>query len=151
MIFSLLLKTFSSMLISLSFAILFQIRGKNIIFTAINGGIGFFIYTLCTPFGHFFAPLFASMAIMLYSEIFARARKTPATVFLGAALIPIVPGGSLYNTMLQALAGNPTEALGYFYTAIVETAAMALGIVLVSSIVQAFFKIRNSHKNKKIS
>lgn len=151
MILTLLFHTFLSILISLSFAFLFQIRGKNIFFTAINGGIGFFLYTVCAPFGHFFAPLFASMAIMLYSEIFARTRKTPATVFLGAALIPIVPGGSLYNTMLQALAGNPSEALGYFYIAIVETAAMALGIVLVSSIVQAFFRIKNTRKSKKIS
>lgn len=138
-----------SMVISLAFSILFEVRGKNLIFTAINGGIGYFIYIIAAPSGSFFAPLLASMAIMLYSEIFARIRKAPATVFLAPALIPIVPGGSLYNSMLQALAGSPEEALNFFYTAFLETAAIALGIVLISSIVLAIFKIKGFYKKKK--
>jgi len=42
----------------------------------------------------------ATIAIALYAEIMARFTKSPTTIYLAVALIPLVPGGGIYYTML---------------------------------------------------
>ena len=42
----------------------------------------------------------ASVVLTIYAEILARVVKCPATLFLVTAAVPLIPGGSLYNTCL---------------------------------------------------
>ena len=41
----------------------------------------------------------STVAITLYAECMARIHKTPVTVFLVSATIPLIPGAALYRTM----------------------------------------------------
>lgn len=132
---NLLFNIIAGIIASAAFSILFQTRGINILIAALNGGIGYLVYLLLDFFGLFYAILFASMAIMIYAEIFARVRKAPVTIFLVPALIPIVPGGDLYNGMTNLVAGLPGNSISLLYSAFYKTAAIALGIILVSSVV----------------
>ena len=45
----------------------------------------------------------AAAILQIYAECMARRQKTPVTVFLVAAMIPMIPGGPLYHTMEAAL------------------------------------------------
>ncbi len=130
------LRVFFAMVASAAFGVIFQVRGKNILFAGLSGGVGFFVYLFMYPTSGFAASFLASAAISIYAEFMARRRKTPSTMFLIAGLIPIVPGGGMYNCTLRALEGNLYEAAVIGSQTVVEAGAIAVGIIAVSSIVK---------------
>ena len=90
---------------SLGFAMLFQMRGRNLWFASLGGLLAWGVY-LGLGRGTsniYLCAIGASFAMTVYSEIMARKRKTPVTVFLVASSIPLIPGGGLYRTMSAAM------------------------------------------------
>ena len=71
-----------------------------------------------------------------YSEIAAKIAKTPATVFLLPALIPLVPGGSAYYAML-ALVQNQFSIMRQYALVTAQWAmGLSAGICVVAVIRQ---------------
>ena len=121
---------------SCAFSVLFGVRGQHILYAGIDGLIGYTVYLLVLPLGSIPALLLASASLALFAEITARVRKAPATVFLAAGLIPLVPGGGIYNSVLKALEGAPAEAATLLYNTLLEAGAIAVGIIIVSSLLK---------------
>ena len=96
-----LLTAFGSFMATLGFGILFNIKGKKLILAGLGGMIGGVTYTLLKQngFNEVGSLFLASAAFSLYSELLARLCKTPVTTFIVCALIPLVPGGGMYETM----------------------------------------------------
>ena len=120
-------------LASFAFAVLFGVKGKNILLSGLNGALSYLAFSLCalsSPLLGFFA---GGITMALFSEVFARVCKKPATLFLVPGLIPLVPGATLFNSILTALEHNPSGAVTLFYQMLLETGAIALGIILLSS------------------
>ena len=136
---------------SFAFGILFNTRGKKLIFAAICGALGWFVYKFSLLLGYTdITSLFlASISLSIYSEIFARVLKTPVTTFVIAALIPLVPGGGMYYTMVEAISGNIMKSLETGIKTMASAGALALGIVLVSTITKTITIIR-INKSKSI-
>lgn len=87
-----------------------------------------------------FLAAFASTALAtVFSEIYARTRRAPATVILSPAVIPIVPGADLYYTMKYAISGELTLAGEYLGKALAIGLGIAAGIVVVTIIVRMTF------------
>lgn len=128
-----------SFLASLGFGILFNIKGKKLILAGIGGAIGAIIYHICLRSGlsEMMAMFGGSIALSLYSEIFARVCRTPVTTFLICALIPLVPGGGMYRTMLAAIQGNVILALTIGIDTIAIAGILVLGILMVSAVMKA--------------
>ena len=139
---------FSSFLASLGFGILFNIKGKNLILAGIGGAIGGMVYKLVLFLGASeMIPMFSgSVVFSLYSEILARVCKTPVTTFIICALIPLVPGGGMYRTMQQAIAGNIDKALAIGLNTISIAGVLVLGILLVSTLMRAFYHMQKERK-----
>ena len=78
---------------SLGFGIIFNIKGKNLIFAAIGGGLSWFFYLFLTQnkISPILSLFIASIIFSIYSEICARYLKTPVTTLVICALIPLVP------------------------------------------------------------
>ncbi len=133
---------------SLCFGVLFQVRGRNLICAAVAGCVCWFGYGITRHViqAELLAYFVAAAATTLYAEMFARLLRAPAIVFLAVGIIPLVPGGGIYRTMLLSIRGTPDEALAECIKTIQIAGAMAVGIVIISSIVRTFW-----HKNKKIS
>ncbi len=91
----------AALLGSLGFAILFNIRGKKVIFATIGGFLSWAAYlaAACIDVNPYFCGFIATVLTTLYAEIMARVLKTPVTVFLVSATIPLIPGASLYRAM----------------------------------------------------
>lgn len=121
---------------AMAFGLLFNIRGKNIVFAGLNGALGYGVYLLLGGFQNYVSIFFASCAISLYAEIFARLRKAPASTFLIAAMIPLVPGGGIFQTFLYLLGGDAAEAVSKGLETLLEAGAICVGIVVVSSLVR---------------
>ena len=139
---------FSSFLASLGFGILFNIKGKNLILAGIGGAIGGMVYKLVLFLGgsEMIAMFLGSVVFSLDSEILARVCKTPVTTFIICALIPLVPGGGMYRTMQQAIAGNIDKALAIGLNTISIAGVLVLGILLVSTLMRAFYHMQKERK-----
>ena len=82
----------------------------------------------------FSPPLLAAAFALSYSEIMAKALKTPATLFVVPAIIPLVPGGSLYYTMSYAVQRDMANARVYGTRTLESALAIAAGISFVLAV-----------------
>ena len=147
------LEVLSAFVAAFAFGIVFNIKGENLIFAAICGALGWFVYKLALSFGYSdITSLFlASLALSIYSEIFARILKTPVTTFVIAALIPLVPGGGMYYTMVEAITGDIMKSLEIGIKTIAQAGALALGIILVSTVTKTIIRNKSYKVNRNIS
>ena len=133
---------------TLSFCIIFNIKGRNLFFTSLGGGLSWFFYTYFTALGlsEITSLFLSSLILASYSEIMARLFKSPVTTFVICALIPLVPGSGMYYTMLASIQGNINKSLTLGLNTLSSAGALALGIVLISSL----SRLINSAKGKKL-
>ena len=129
-----------SAIATISFGILFNVQKKNLLLAGVNGGLGYLLFSISTVngFESHVGMFIASLGISVFAEIFARLQKAPASVFLAAALIPLVPGGTLFQFALNLLEGNNELALECGIRTILEAGALAVGIIVVSSLTKVF-------------
>lgn len=148
------LEVLSAFIAAFAFGIVFNIKGENLFFAALCGALGWFIYKLALMIGcsDITSLFLASLALSIYSEIFARILKTPVTTFVIAALIPLVPGGGMYYTMVEAITGDIMKSLEIGIKTIASAGALALGIILVSTLTKTLImnKKVNLDRNKNI-
>ena len=119
---------------TVGFAIFLKMRGKQIVMAALGGAITWIVYLLVQEAVEgLFIPYFAaSIFVAVYAEIMARVNRAPATIFLTAAAVPLIPGGSLYYTM-EGLVNQDNETFAVNGVATITVAlAIALGFMLVS-------------------
>lgn len=130
---------------TLAFGIIFNIRGEKLVFASLGGGISWAVYLLSFRLfsSMIFAYFLAASIVTLYSEIMARVLKAPVTTFVICAVIPVVPGGGMYNTMLESVKGNVQTALSLGVETITIAGAIAVGILFISTIVKIIFINRN--------
>lgn len=129
-------QTLVAFLASLGFGIIFNIKGKKLIFAAIGGGLSWFFYLYLTTISiSAILSLFISSVIFsIYSEICARYLKTPVTTLIICALITLVPGAGMYYTMYQTITGNISGAVALGLNTLASAGALALGVIFVSTI-----------------
>ena len=137
-----LLQIFTGAVGSLCFALLFNIRGKRLFFTAVGGFLSWTVFLMLNvfikndPLNYFFVALILSA----YAEIMARILKTPTTTFIITTLIPLIPGSSLYYTMAYAFQGSGEKFLEKGIYTLELSAALALGIIFTASFTKMFLK-----------
>lgn len=138
------LEVIAAFISTFAFGIVFNIKDKNLFFAALCGALGWFVYKFSLMFGisDTTALFLASLALSTYSEIFARILKTPVTTFIIAALIPLVPGGGMYYTMVEAITGDIMKSLEIGIKTIASAGALALGVILVSTITKTIIKTK---------
>jgi uncharacterized membrane protein YjjB (DUF3815 family) len=88
-----------------------------------------------------------ALAVGLISEILARKRRMPATVFIIPGLIPLVPGYGLYYSMLKIIEADYAAATEIG----VETMLVAVSIssaVIVSTSIGRKFKRKKVESNE---
>ena len=69
-----------------------------------------------------------------------------ATVYIVSGVIPFVPGGGMYETMLYSTLGNMDAAARTGFQTLSAAAAIAVGIAVASSVARLaarFIKSRN--------
>lgn len=139
---SLWIEVVGSFLASIGFAILFNIKGKHVVIAGIAGAIGACVYKVSLVYGasEMMAIFFASICFSFYSEILARICKTPVTTYIVCALIPLVPGGGMYQTMLQALQGNIEQALATGWNTLGIAGVLVSGILIVSTLMRTIYR-----------
>lgn len=127
------------------FGIIFNVRSKRLIYSAFGGGFAWLFYYIAqqkgisTGISFFIATVF----LTIYSEIVSRYIKTVVTSILIPGLIPLVPGSGIYYTMLYTTDKKPIEAFFKGLDTLSAAGSIALGIILVSSVVKIFKDIKD--------
>lgn len=136
----------SAFLASIGFGILFNIRGKRLILAGLTGAIGGILYKyfLFLGMSELVSNFAGALGLALFGEIFARVCKTPVTTFIVCALIPLVPGGGMYYTMLEVIQGDVQEALSKGLQTLSIAGVLALGILVVSTATQVYLRIKRA-------
>ena len=128
------IQTAAAFLGSIGFAIFFKMKEKQIVLAGIGGAVTWVVYLLVQHFieGYFVPYLMASIFVGIYAEIMARVNKAPATIFLTAAAVPLIPGGSLYYTMLGLVEQDEELFATSGVAALTIALAISLGFVVVA-------------------
>ena len=138
-----------SFLACVGFCFVFNIHGPGILICGGGGALGWLIYLL-TDFvtsSLMLRFLLAAIVITLYSEIMARIRRCPVTGYLVIALLPLVPGGGIYETMRFCVQGDTQQFLSALVSTFGIAGALALGTVLGSSALRILFPVvHRQHK-----
>ncbi len=133
---------------TLGFGVLFNIRGKKLLFGALGGFVAWTLYVIFSLFiaNEAVIYLIVSTITSLYAEILAIKLKTPTTSFLIISLIPLIPGGSLYYTMAYALSGNTDSFITKAVSTLQLAAALSLGIIIVLSVFKHIHLSKKAYK-----
>ena len=117
------------------FAFLFDLRLRDIPLAAAGAVIGWGLFATIAPQASQASGYFAAAAaIGLWAEILAAFMKRPATVFIVCAIIPLVPGGGMYYTMLESVRGDLWRSLRVGFETLQAAGAIAAGLAVSSAI-----------------
>ncbi len=133
----------TALLGSLGFAIIFKMKRRHLPADCIGGGATWFVYLICAHFGMdiFFANLLATLFASAYSEIMRNICRTPRTVFVIPAVVPLIPGSSLYYAMSAVVAENKSLAEHFAVQTGLVAGAIAFGILLFTVVFHVVHKI----------
>lgn len=127
------LQLLTAFLGSLGFSILFNIRKDKLLPASLGGLLAWAVYLIAGTVtdSDVIRYFIASMCFTVYAEIFARIKKTPATLFLVSSAIPLIPGGSLYQTMNYAMQKDWTAFCSQGLYTLLLAVAIAAGIIMM--------------------
>lgn len=131
---------------SAGFAFFLKMRSRQALMATVGGGITWTIYLILEWYigGLFLPNLLAAIFVGIYAEIMARVNRAPATVFITTAAVPLIPGGSLYYTMLGLVEQDETLFAESGSKALTIALAISLGIVTVAIVNNFYLRISKS-------
>lgn len=131
---------------SLGFALIFGLRRALLVPASVGGLISWAIYLLCSSFmaGVFVPCLIASAFSALYAELLARVLKAPVTLFFLPAVVPLIPGSTLYYAMSGVVQGNMDAARSYASLTVQYALAISAGMSLVWAFCVMASRLRKS-------
>ena len=131
-----LIQLLTAFLASLGFSMVFGLRRRFLGYAALGGLLCWGLYLGMDAWTHmeFLSCLLASSFAVIYAELLARLLKTPATLFVVPAILPLVPGGALYYTMENVVHGRLDSARVYGQQPRIGALARAAGISFVGAL-----------------
>lgn len=133
---------------SVGFALVFNLRLKYLPYIAFGGLAAWGIYIffeLQFGIGAFWCSLIAGFFADFISQILARIKKTPATLFLVPTFIPLIPGSTLYYASYFLLQ-NDYKQFGHY---VLVTALVVLGMALGIGFSAGLFSMSGQMFNKR--
>ena len=123
---------------TVGFCILFHVPKKHIVTSSFVGACGWATYTyfITSGSGSVLACFAGSCAVALLSDIFSRAFKDAATIFIIPGILPLVPGANMYYTMLAILEKDVEKTASIGTETMLMAGAIAVALLVVASIIK---------------
>lgn len=137
---------------TIGFSIFFNIRRAKLLLLGGGGAVIWAVFLAVQRMtGQEMIALFAaSVLASVFAEILARVVKSPAIVLLIPMVISLIPGGNLYYTMFYMVRGHEVMFRSYLRLVLQEAASIALGIMVVTSVLQVVQKFGLYHQKKRV-
>lgn len=128
---------------TVGFCILFHVPKKHILSASFVGACGWLTYSyfIESGAGNIAACFAGSCVVALFSELFSRAFKDAATIFIIPGILPLVPGANMYYTMLAILEGNSQETAAIGTETLLMAGAIAVALLAVASVIKLISQI----------
>lgn len=138
MIVNTVLSCLYSLIASIAFGVQFNVRLRHIITAGIGGTITQLIFMSFEYNGgeDMLCYFFSAAAVSVYSEIMARRLHAPVNMYLVIGVIPLVPGGYMYNTMITLIGGDIDMFAHQFAETVGIAGSIAMGVFSVSAIIR---------------
>lgn len=150
LIHQLLLPTLIAFVSCIGFCMIFNIRDTNMLIAATGGALAWMVYLIVVHYSDsVMANFVGGIFVSLYGEIAARIRRTPSTCFLIIGLLPLVPGSGIYYTMKFYVQGQYADFAAKGMATLTAAGAIALGVMLVISMVRMLLHIQQHFRRKK--
>ena len=132
------------------FTFLFNIHGPGGLLCALGGALAWIAYLITYHFTHneLTAYFVSAIVAAAYSEAMARIRKYPAISYLVISIFPLIPGAGIYYTSNHLVLGNMDAFADKGLHTIGIAGAIAIGILLVSTLVRLFTVGLKHNKHK---
>jgi uncharacterized membrane protein YjjB (DUF3815 family) len=133
---------------SLCPAVLINVERKNLLWAGLAGMIGRLLndwLLALYPNSALVSIFLGTAAVAVFSEVMARIRKTPSTIFSIPGVFPLVPGVDTYRTIQSLTEANYSAATAFGVSAVAKASLIAFSILIVSSV---FRKIKLNRKKK---
>lgn len=118
-----------------AFSILFGLGWIDASIASCGAALGWAVYQWFPALhAEAFSVFFAALAAGLFSEIASYFRRKPATVYMIASIIPLVPGGGMYYTMLSTLEGNTAKSVDTGIATLMTAFSIAIGLAVANVI-----------------
>lgn len=120
---------------AVSFAVIYRAPKSELMHAGLIATIGWLANWLLAVYSNDIMAMLAGAAVVaLLCEVWSRWRRQPVTVYLIPAIIPLVPGGQAYQTMLSFLQGDYLLGVEQLIQTLFLSGAIAGGIMIVSSV-----------------
>jgi uncharacterized membrane protein YjjB (DUF3815 family) len=120
---------------TLGFALLFDLRPRDIPIAILGSVLGWGLYSVTLHAGSVAGAYFiAATAIGLCAEVASVLMKRPASLYIIGAILPIVPGSGMYQTMLESVRGNLSGSLAAGFQTLIAAGAIAAGLAVSSAL-----------------
>ena len=125
-----------SLVASIAFGVQFNIRFRHMLTAGIGGTLTQLIFTgfEFSGAGGMLCYFFSAAAVSMYSELMARRLHVPVNMYLVIGIIPLVPGGYMYNTMITLIGGDVEMFSRQFAEAFGIAGSIAMGVFAVSAL-----------------
>ena len=136
---------------TLGFALLFRVRRERLLPACLGGILGWGVYlamglVVSADMIRYFV---AAVVLTIYAEVMARVLKCPATLFIIVAVIPLVPGSSLYGTMYCFVKGDFAASSALGVNTLLLAVAIAVGMLFPMSLFQLLRRTRELKMREK--
>ena len=124
---------------TLGYAYILNAPKNTILPASFIGLAGYMAYVLLgmAGFGTMSAYFLSTVLVSVVCELLARKMRTPATIFLLSALVPLVAGYNVYLAMLALVENRGAAAAQEGMVAVQIVAAIAVGAAVTSVIFRA--------------
>jgi len=138
------IQSLAAFLGTILFSVFFNISRKELIFCGLNGITGWFSYLVIVQLTNsvVLGSLVATIIVCIIAQILAKIRKNPVTVFQIAGIIPLVPGLGMYQTLYAIVINDYASALNHLVTTVEIAAAIAIGMLMITSLYKAKRTVR---------
>ncbi|OZB97955.1 threonine/serine exporter family protein [Paenibacillus sp. XY044] len=122
----------TSFIASAAFGMLFNAPKKALLQCGFAGMVGWLLYIWLQDMHvlRITATVVASYFVTVISHLFAKRYRTPIIVFSVSGIIPLVPGGTAYDAMRNAVENQYDQAVQLGAEAFMISGAIALGLLL---------------------
>lgn len=148
------LPCFYSFAACLGFCVLFNIRGMGGVICSLGGALAWLVYLIAGPLTGYTVLMqyfWSAVFLSAYSEGMARVRKCPVTGYMLVAFLPLVPGAGIYNMMEYALDGDMDNFLTSGLNTLSIAGALAVGVLVVSSVVRMYTALHRRRRGNSAS
>ena len=135
----------------MGFGFIYHIRGKLLFIAPIGSSIIWAVELILkqTDLSVVVRAFLATIAAAVFCEITARILKVPVILFMVIAILPLVPGGGIYYTMEACIKSDYELFVNKGIETIGIAGAIAVAMLLVSTIFRMSTTAINRNKQKK--